>query len=118
MNDDEQPRYVVKSYRNDVEGVDGLAIVDTFGGYDGMAAYTVHHYQGRPDVRFDVGDLFTLDDARGFALALQELADRWVSDSRCKQCGHEMSPVEAMLSSTHGVCGKCTRINHRRATGK
>lgn len=33
----------------------------------------------------------------------------------CKQCGEPMNPVEAMVSATHGVCGKCTRDNHRRA---
>ena len=33
--------------------------------------------------------------------------------SKCKQCGKEMNPIEAMLSSTHGVCGKCTRRNQK-----
>jgi len=38
--------------------------------------------------------------------------------SKCKQCGKPMNPVEAMLSSSHGVCGKCTRENHAKATGE
>ncbi len=28
---------------------------------------------------------------------------------KCKDCGKEMNPVQAILSSTHGVCGNCTR---------
>ncbi len=32
----------------------------------------------------------------------------------CKQCGKPMNPVERMLGP---VCGKCTRENHKRATG-
>lgn len=31
----------------------------------------------------------------------------------CKQCREEMNPVQSILSSTHGICGKCTRKNHR-----
>lgn len=33
--------------------------------------------------------------------------------TECKQCGKEMNPIDAQLSSTHGVCGKCTRRNYR-----
>ena len=33
--------------------------------------------------------------------------------SNCKQCGEEMNPIQAILSSTHGVCGDCCRKNHR-----
>ncbi len=33
--------------------------------------------------------------------------------SKCKQCGEPMNPVQAIISSTHGVCGDCTRRNHR-----
>ena len=29
--------------------------------------------------------------------------------TKCKQCGEYMNPIQAVLSSTHGVCGKCTR---------
>ncbi len=29
--------------------------------------------------------------------------------TNCKQCGKEMNPIQALLSSTHGVCGDCTR---------
>lgn len=32
----------------------------------------------------------------------------------CKQCGKPMNPIDAMVSVTHGVCGKCTRENHKR----
>ena len=39
-------------------------------------------------------------------------------NQKCKQCRQPMNPVEAMLSATHGVCGKCTRLNHERATGQ
>ena len=38
--------------------------------------------------------------------------------TKCKQCRKEMNPVETVLSSTHDVCGKCTRENHKRATGQ
>ena len=31
----------------------------------------------------------------------------------CKDCGEEMNPVQAILSSTHGVCGVCCRKNHK-----
>jgi predicted nucleic acid-binding Zn ribbon protein len=37
---------------------------------------------------------------------------------KCKQCGKEMNPVEAMLSKTWGVCGNCTRKNHKQANGE
>ncbi len=33
--------------------------------------------------------------------------------AKCKQCGEEMNPVQVMLSATHGVCGDCTRKNHK-----
>lgn len=33
--------------------------------------------------------------------------------SECKECGDYMNPVQVILSSTHGVCGKCTRKKHR-----
>ena len=33
--------------------------------------------------------------------------------TKCLQCGEEMNPVQAIISFTHGVCGKCTRKNHR-----
>jgi hypothetical protein len=36
----------------------------------------------------------------------------------CKQCGKKMNPAEAMLSSKHEICGKCTRKNHKKAVGK
>lgn len=32
----------------------------------------------------------------------------------CSQCGAEMNPIQAMLSSTHGICGKCCRKNHKK----
>lgn len=38
--------------------------------------------------------------------------------AECKQCGKEMNPVQALLSSTHGVCGDCTWKNHQIAIGK
>jgi len=31
----------------------------------------------------------------------------------CKQCGEEMNPIDAVLSSTNGVCGSCTRKNQK-----
>lgn len=36
----------------------------------------------------------------------------------CKQCGKPMNPVDAMVSATHGVCGKCCRDNQRKANGR
>ena len=32
--------------------------------------------------------------------------------TECKGCGEEMNPVQVIISSTHGVCGKCTRKKH------
>lgn len=36
----------------------------------------------------------------------------------CKQCGKPMNPVDATVSGTHGVCGKCSRENQRKANGR
>ena len=33
--------------------------------------------------------------------------------AECKQCRELMNPVQATLSSTHGICGKCTRNNYK-----
>ena len=33
--------------------------------------------------------------------------------TKCRQCGEPMNPVQAILSSTNGVCGKCTWKNHK-----
>ena len=39
--------------------------------------------------------------------------------NECIECGEEMNPVQAMLSSTHGVCGSCTKWKHHQvAIGK
>lgn len=37
---------------------------------------------------------------------------------KCKQCGDRMNPVEAMLSSESGVCGKCVDEGVKRLVGK
>lgn len=37
---------------------------------------------------------------------------------KCKQCGEEMNPIQAMLSATHGVCGDCCRKNQNEVIGK
>ena len=36
---------------------------------------------------------------------------------KCKQCGKELNPVQAMLSAAHGVCGECCRKNERKVVG-
>lgn len=43
------------------------------------------------------------------------VVEKWRDNkmSECKQCGEEMNPVQAILSSTHGVCGKCCRKNQK-----
>ena len=33
--------------------------------------------------------------------------------AECIDCGKYMNPVQVIISSTHGVCGKCTRKKHR-----
>lgn len=35
--------------------------------------------------------------------------------TKCKQCGQYMNPVQAILSSTNGVCGECCRKNQKFA---
>ena len=37
---------------------------------------------------------------------LDKKEDEW--NCSCKGCGEEMNPVQALLSSTHCKCGKCT----------
>jgi Zn finger protein HypA/HybF involved in hydrogenase expression len=38
-------------------------------------------------------------------------------EEKCKDCGKPMNPVEAMVSSTHGVCGDCTKRKQKEVTG-
>jgi len=37
---------------------------------------------------------------------------------KCKQCGKEMNPVDSLISSTHRICGNCTRQNQKKTTGE
>ena len=37
------------------------------------------------------------------------------SSKKCDQCGKDMNPAEWLLGP---VCGKCTKANHKKATGK
>jgi len=50
-----------------------------------------------------------------FASACAIAEEKSKETPKCLQCGKPMGPVEAAISST---CGKCCRLNHRKAMGK
>lgn len=37
-------------------------------------------------------------------------------DSKCEQCGKDVDLLTAFTK--HKICGKCTRKNHKKVTGK